>query len=217
MIAPKAPMAISVMRRVISEHPEIDSRDEESPNGRARLLDYACATLNKPGQNKPWGRKARQRVVEDDETTGINLNTDGLTFLRDDGRFEIIDAISGVDGTATWDHHGVFEQGENGYWAPALSVDDTREKPGPVPRPQPKPEEPQKPVPSQPAHDYRAQLAVCEGIGDVLGARGSRYQGNTRAIGQVIGHLLWKVQFEGYAIQAALDNANRRARGEEAE
>lgn len=224
-IAPQAPIAINVMREVMKDHPEIDARDEESPGGRARLLDYACARLNKPGMTTPWGRKARERIDKSDPTTGIRLNTDALCYLRQDGRFEIIDAISGVDGSATWDHHGVWDQGQNGYWAPALSVEE-REKPGPVPRPNPlplpdpAPEEKKQDEPVKaagPAVTYDQQLALAGEVVAILEPKGSRYHKNPKAQGQVVGHLLWKVQFENYPIQHALDNANRRARGEEAD
>lgn len=213
-IAIQAPVSKRVIEEVMRDHPEIDTFDEEGVNGRARILDYACARLNKPGQTTPWGRKARRRLIEDDPTTGVNLNTDGLTFLRADGRFEIIDVINGTDGKASWHNYGPFEQGANGYWAPALTVDE-REKPGPVPRPEPKPNEPSKPVPSAPRLDYLGQLALAAAIVEILGKPGSTHVGNFIAIGQVVGHLVWKVQFEGYPVQHAIDNANRRARGEE--
>lgn len=210
----QAPVSKRVIEEVMRDHPEIDRHDEEGPRGRQRILDYACARLNRPGQSTPWGRKARERIDADDPSTGINLNTDGLTFLRADGRFEIIDVISGVDGSATWDHKGVFEQGSNGWWAPALSVDE-RDKPGPVPSPGPRPDPPMGKT--QPRLTYSQQLDLCRALARVLGAPTSRYQGHPEAIGEVVGHLLWKVQFEGYEVQHAIDNANRRARGEEAD
>ena len=100
-----------VVAEVMLDHPEIDTRKEET---RGRILDYVAAELN-AGRVQPWGRKARM-------PDGSNKNTDALTYLRPDGLFEIYDAISGVDGSATWDAYGPFRQGENGYWTPADPV-----------------------------------------------------------------------------------------------
>ncbi len=99
-----APNRIDAVQRAMHEHPEIDPMDEDE---RGKIVDYACSYLG----GKPWGRKARNQ-------DGTNKNTDGMTYLRPDGKFEIIDVISGSDGSATWDHKGIFAQGENGWWAP---------------------------------------------------------------------------------------------------
>lgn len=106
-----APNEIDTVRRVMREHPEINTLDESQ---RGAILDYAAASLN-AGRPGPWGRKSRNPL-------GTDLNTDGLTFSRPDGRFEIYDAIDGTSGTATWEGYGPFRQGENGYWVPALPV-----------------------------------------------------------------------------------------------
>lgn len=220
-----APDAQSIIDDVMRDHPEINTRDEESPEGRARILDYAIARLNKehredpiPGAaaDDPWGRKARRRLDESDPSTGVNLNTDGLTLLLEDGRFEIIDVIDGGSGKSSWHNYGAFDQGANGYWAPGKPVDDERPKPGPVPRPKPDPEQPAPaPKPAPNPLDYGQQLGLAREIATVLG--NGRYKGSYAGIGEVIGHLLWKVCEEGYPVQAAIDNANRRARGEEAD
>lgn len=111
-----APMKIKVVIDVLREHPEINMLDEDSPTGRARILDYVCDRLG----GKPWGRKARR---ED----GSHKNTDGLTWLRPDGKFEIYDVLNGFDpdpndpdmaNWASWAGHGPFSPGENGWWAP---------------------------------------------------------------------------------------------------
>lgn len=128
----QAPNEIETVREVMEDHPEIDTMDEEE---RGKIIDYTCVELNPPNRNKPWGRKARQ-------SDGSDKNTDGLTYLRTDGKFEIIDIISGTDGSATWDHKGIFAQGENGYWAPHDPVDSEPVDPEePEPEPEPKPEE----------------------------------------------------------------------------
>jgi hypothetical protein len=101
---PIAPNEMEAVENAMMEHPEIDPLDEDE---RGRLLDYACDDLG----GEPWGRKARQ-------ADGGNKNTDAMCYLRPDGRFEIYDAISGSDGSATWDYKGIFAQGENGWWAP---------------------------------------------------------------------------------------------------
>lgn len=213
---------IDVARRVFAAHPEIDRMDEEA---RGRAVDYLAIELNALEKERrtvgaatadPWGRKARQRRDSEDPASGFNKNTDGLTFLRADGRFEIIDCISGANGEATWDHAGIFSQGENGYWAPPDPVEPVEERPnpGPVPRPAPVPTPPARP---EYALDYGETLALTKKIADTLGKKGSRYRDNYAAIGEVIGHLMIKVEREGYSVEAAIDNASRRARGEEAE
>jgi hypothetical protein len=121
-----APNRIETVKRIMREHPEIDTSHEEE---RAKILDYFCDEENPEGQNYPWGRKARN-------SDGSNKNTDGLTYLLDDNRFEIIDAINGWDGDdepippgsdrlASWENYGAFSAGENGYWAPAEPIDDS--------------------------------------------------------------------------------------------
>lgn len=120
----QAPNKMEVLLQVMHEHPEIDTKNEDT---RGRVIDYFCAKMG----GFPWGRKARNR-------DGSNKNTDGITYRRSDGRFEIIDAISGATGAATWDHMGDFADGENGFWAPAEPVDV---KPD-IPKPDPKPDSP---------------------------------------------------------------------------
>lgn len=116
----QAPNQIEAVRKAMREHPEINTKDETQ---RGKILDYACAALGP----SVWGRKSRN-------PQGTDLNTDGLTFKRTDGLFEIYDVISGSDGSATWDGFGPFKPGENGYWVPALPVNQT-----PVPKPDPSP------------------------------------------------------------------------------
>lgn len=117
-----APNERETVAAVMREHPEIDTRNEDT---RGRILDHVAHRLNR-GADRPWGRKARM-------PNGGNKNTDGLTYLRPDGMFEIYDVISGVDGSATWDEFGPFNAGENGWWAPAEPIGDA--PPAPVPTP----------------------------------------------------------------------------------
>lgn len=121
-----APNIIDTVRRVIQEHPEINTKDEDK---RGRIIDYVCDASNPAGRDRPWGRKSRNRE-------GTDLNTDGLTYLRPDGLFEIYDVIGGTSGKATWEGFGPFKQGENGFWVPAQSGSPV---PVPVPVPTPKP------------------------------------------------------------------------------
>lgn len=121
-----APNKIATIRRVMRAHPEINTRDEDA---RAEILDIAAAEDNAKDARRPWGRKSRN-------PQGTDLNTDGYTFYRPDGLFEIYDVISGVDGSATWEGYGPFRQGENGFWVPARPVAGT---PAPQPAPPPVP------------------------------------------------------------------------------
>lgn len=228
-----APDREDVIAAMIAAHPEINTRDEDSPEGRARILDYAIERLNREPAPEgahttdPWGRKARRRIDPNDAATGTDLNTDGLTLLLAGGdRFEIIDVIDGGSGKSSWHNYGPFRQGQNGYWAPGLPVSDDRPKPGPVPRPEPKPDEPAREVivfrDKPPALDYGQQMALSTAIiGELVSHPASPYRNakgtafNFEAIGQVVSHLLWKVQEEGYPASAAIDNARRRARGEQ--
>jgi hypothetical protein len=111
------------VQRTIDEHPEIDSMDEEQ---RGEIIDITAWRIN-GGIETPWGRKARSN-----DPNNPNLNTDGMTYLRPDGLFEIYDCISGIDGNATWDGYGPYAPGENGYWHPPMPVDD-QPVPGPTP------------------------------------------------------------------------------------
>jgi hypothetical protein len=116
----QAPNQIEAVRKAMREHPEINTRDERQ---RGDVLDYVCWALGRG----VWGRKSRN-------PQGTDLNTDGLTFKRSDGLFEIYDVISGTDGSATWEGYGPFRQGENGYWVPARDpVGDIPAPPDPPP------------------------------------------------------------------------------------
>jgi hypothetical protein len=105
LLAPNQEHEVS---RTMAEHPEIDTMNEAT---RGEIISLTAARLN-GYRDRPWGRKARNPP----EAPDPNLNTDGMTFLRPDGLFEIIDVISGTDGSATWDECGAFAPGENGYW-----------------------------------------------------------------------------------------------------
>jgi hypothetical protein len=98
------------VQKTIDEHPEIDTLNEDE---RGAIIDITALRLNDGLYTGPWGRKARSS-----DPAAPNLNTDGLTYLRDDGLFEIYDVISGIDGSATWEGYGPFAPGENGFWWP---------------------------------------------------------------------------------------------------
>lgn len=118
-----APNMMSQVQQTIDSHPEIDSMNEET---RGEIIDITDWRVN-GGVDRPWGRKARQNNPSDPQ-----LNTDGMTYLRPDGLFEIYDCISGTNGQATWDGYGPFAQGENGYWWPPQPVEESIPVPPPV-------------------------------------------------------------------------------------
>jgi hypothetical protein len=124
-----------VVAEVIDAHPEIDALDEDSlDKGRALLVDWAAQRLNAMDGTVRWGRKSRGRPSDDGRAD--RPNTDGLTFKRPDGKFEIYDVIVGATGKATWEGFGPFNPGENGYWAPPqLGPEDGVVVPPPPPPP----------------------------------------------------------------------------------
>lgn len=112
----QAPDREAVVAAVIASHPTIDACDEASTDtGRALLVDWAAQRLNRDDGRIRWGRKSRGAP---DNGIAVNPNTDAITFLRDDGRFEIYDVINGRTCTASWVGYGPFRQGENGWFAP---------------------------------------------------------------------------------------------------
>lgn len=120
----QAPNLIETVKRMMRVHTDINLLDDDD---RAKILELVI----KAEGRKELGRKARNK-------DGSNKNTDGLTWLRTDGKFEIYDVINGSDPNpdnpdrgkfATWDlglsptnDTGIWEQGENGYWAPGGDV-----------------------------------------------------------------------------------------------
>lgn len=129
-----APMAKATVAAVIAAHPEVNSCDEESlTTGRALLVDWTAQRLNTAQKTTRWGRKSRGKVIDG---RADRPNTDGLTYLRDDGQFEIYDVVAGDTGAgrcgATWDGHGPFAQGANGWWAPPQLGPEAGTPPPPV-------------------------------------------------------------------------------------
>jgi hypothetical protein len=113
----EAPNKEGVVKAVMAAHPEIDRCDESSlDKGRALIVDWTAQRLNAEAGRVVWGRKSRGRVVNG---KADRPNTDGLAFLRSDGRYEIYDVVSGSRPcNSTWGEHGPIVQGENGWWAP---------------------------------------------------------------------------------------------------
>jgi hypothetical protein len=105
-----APDRQSEVQKTIDQHPEIDTMGDDMERGK--IIDITCKRLN-GSSDKPWGRKARQN-----DPNNPNLNGDAICFLRDDGKFEIYDCISGGSGQSSWDAYGPFNPGQNGYWWP---------------------------------------------------------------------------------------------------
>jgi len=112
LMAPDMQMQV---QQTINEHPEIDTMDDVA---RAEIIDITDWRVN-GGVEKPWGRKARNN-----DPNNPNLNTDGMTYLRPDGLFEIYDCISGIDGQSSWEGYGPYAPGENGYWWPPQPVEN---------------------------------------------------------------------------------------------
>jgi hypothetical protein len=111
----QATMELAMLQLVREQHPHINPC-EDSEQGRGTLVDWAAQRLNKRDGVVRWGRKSRG---EPHDGVAVNPNTDGLTYLRTDGRFEIIDAFNGSPPCeATWHNYGSFAPGENGWWAP---------------------------------------------------------------------------------------------------
>lgn len=103
----------------INRYPSINLSGVDDERGK--LVDAVAYELNGFTVNGPWGRKARR-------SDGTNKNGDGLTYKHPNGRFQIIDILIGYDTPheprsdyATWQDHGDFAMGENGYWAPAVA------------------------------------------------------------------------------------------------
>jgi hypothetical protein len=111
-----APNKQSEVQRTINEHPEINTMDEEA---RGEIIDITDWRVNHDLET-PWGRKARNN-----DPNNPNLNTDGMTFQRSDGLFEIYDCISGIDGQSSWEGYGPYAPGENGYWWPPQPTENS--------------------------------------------------------------------------------------------
>lgn len=124
-----APNRIAVVAQVITDHPEINACDEVA---RGTIVDYAAQRLNAAEGKVIWGRKSRNKE-------GTDLNTDGLTFKRPDGKFEIYDSVGGGSCKATWDGFGPFAPGQNGFWvAPVLAPEGGVTAPPPPPTEDPR-------------------------------------------------------------------------------
>lgn len=153
-----APNAKATVAAVIAAHSEIDSCDEIA---RAAIVDYAAQRLNRGAGREVWGRKSRGKPTH----AGIasNPNTDGLTFLRPDGKFEIYDVISGAPPCgASWDGFGPFAQGENGWWAPPQLGDEPGASTPPPPPPPPPPDDTRLRALEQRVEELAARLSQAD-------------------------------------------------------
>jgi hypothetical protein len=112
-----APNRKSVVAAVIAAHPAVDPRSD-TQEGRGLLVDWVAQRLNAAEGRVVWGRKSRKKPKGQHGEIAVQPNTDGLTYLRPDGLFEIYDVIGGGSGSPTWSGYGPFKPGENGYWAP---------------------------------------------------------------------------------------------------
>jgi len=103
-----APNQIEAVRRVLYNYPNIDPL---SDSDRGKIVDLVVFKLG----GAPWGRKSKNKE-------GTDLSSDTLTYRFDNGKFEIIDILSGSpqlnrEDYATWQTDGKqWNQGENGYW-----------------------------------------------------------------------------------------------------
>lgn len=125
---PLAPNMKHVVEQVIKEHPEINLNTDAT---RQAILPHIVKRLNKPGEFKPWGLKAKKKPDHPLDSDG-EFNTDAVNFLRPDDLMEIIDVIA--NGKAFWDpaHSKTpTKQGTNGWWMAAPDPgDDQIPEPG---------------------------------------------------------------------------------------
>ena len=201
----QAPNKLEVVKAVIRAHPEIDVTNEDK---RAALLDYICDELNPLGSHKPWGRKSRNKQ-------GTDLNTDGLTYLRTDDKFEIYDVFAGSDPNednpdigkyGTWVAYGPFAQGENGYWWPANPIHN------PFPKDPKVPDKPTEPKVALPKHNYGQMEVFADLVRDAYrsGTLG-RTQDDVPLMTAL--HLFWRYQFENFTVEQLIQEATDRGNG----
>lgn len=194
-------MSVEVVRRVRVKYPTpLGERHGEFLIEVARALGGGAGLLKKTSGTKvrlpaPFNQDVSQDVVVYKTSEGA-VHYD---ILRDgEGDAEPVwNLVGPVDPTRYLD-------------VSAGSVPDVPAPPLPLPVPVP-------PQPARPRFGYEIHTPLCAEIAGILDSEGSPYRGNGRAIGECVGHLVWKVQFEGYPIEAARENARKRARNEPAD
>lgn len=180
-------------------------------------------------------RAAAQQLPADDPhrawllRAGLLLKPGGTRCLLPDARTTVsIDSLTFP--TVDAEHVDILGDGEGAAvigWGDAHVTDGSRyidvshfppsDGDAPIPSP-PVPQPPAPPVPAPPAsqgpaHSYDDQLALAHEIGAILDVPDSPYYETGISIGEVIGHLLWRYQFEGYARITLLEDARNRAEG----
>lgn len=147
------------------------------------------------------------------------ISKDSLANNRLAGHLVSWDLMSGAGtGKPKLSPHPQFHDIPGQTFVPVTGTDHLGgSAPDPIPQPDPPPLPPPTPKPAKPAHPYTVQTPLAREIGKLLDVPGSPYEDNGEGIGEVVGHLLWKVQFEGVSLDAVRENARRRARGEAAD
>lgn len=126
----QAPHERATVAAVKAAHPEVNTCDEVA---RGAIVDWTATRLNTKAGRVLWGRKATRKP----EASGAApVNTDALTYLRTDGKFEVYDVISGSKPAcgASWQvpTKALSNNGkENGWWArPQLGAEPGSTPPG---------------------------------------------------------------------------------------
>jgi hypothetical protein len=91
------------------------------------------------------------------------------------------------------------------------SVSGDAPAPGPAPIPSPPVPAPAPPQPLGPAQPYSVMEPFGVEIGELLGVPGSPYVGNLPAATQVAVYLTHNIQFHGWTLEQARENARERA------
>lgn len=190
-------MSVEVVRRVKNKYPTpLGARQGEFLIEVARALGAGLL------------RKSGGAVIRLPAPFDVEVAQDIVVF-RVGGGAEHYDILidAGVADEPAWQAKGPVD--------PARYLDVSVGAPAPAP-PLPLPT-PLPPPPSRPNQPYAVHTPLCREIGEILGVEGSPYVGNAAAIAECVGHLVWKVQFEGYGVEAARENARKRAKGEAAD
>jgi hypothetical protein len=187
------------------------------------LIDLAHAVRDSASA-LPSTHQHRAKLLK----AGLLKKTSGTYASLDDGTGVSLDCIAFPTGHA--EHYDVLGDAENEAsvsWGEGFTYLENnkryldvsgytpryrigQEQPGPTPTPKPTPAP--SPGPQRPAHPYVDQLSLSKEIGRILDASGS-HKDNGEAIAEVVGHLLWRYQFEGASREMLIEDATNRAKG----
>ncbi|MDQ3169017.1 MAG: hypothetical protein M3Q55_02625 [Acidobacteriota bacterium] len=103
--------------------------------------------------------------------------------------------------------HGIPTQ----VFVPVTATNHLGAAPEPVPEPPaPIPPTPPTPAPCKPAHPYGEHTPLGKALGDAFAEGYGATMFDTRALGEILAHLLWRYQFEGVSSIAVMDDAYAR-------